>query len=152
MCTFSPRNFFKIFICLLLNENAGLQIIQHASNAGGIFSGGYYIDSAGNFNPITAGVGISKVYYTLRDSLLFYQKRLISNKPKNSRVLSKPIINPITLGDKIRNRRIELGLFQSELAEIIGASEDTIRNWEKNRSDSSSRFKMKLLQFLELVI
>lgn len=49
-------------------------------------------------------------------------------------VLSNAPENPVTLGDKIRKGRIELGFFQKELAEIIGVSEDTIRNWEKNKA------------------
>ena len=49
-------------------KNAGVKQINHASNAGGKYSGGTYIDSTGKFNPNTAGVSTRKVYYTFNDS------------------------------------------------------------------------------------
>lgn len=42
--------------------------------------------------------------------------------------------NAQTLGDHIRNRRLELGLLQSEVAERIGVHEATIYLWEKNKA------------------
>ena len=39
-----------------------------------------------------------------------------------------------TLGDHIRARRIDLGLFQRQVAEHIGVCEATITNWERNES------------------
>ncbi|MDI1234524.1 MAG: hypothetical protein PSX81_09595, partial [bacterium] len=49
-------------------KNAGIQQISHASNAGGKYSGGTYIDSVGKFNPNIANIGVKKVYYTFKDS------------------------------------------------------------------------------------
>ncbi|WP_295794701.1 helix-turn-helix transcriptional regulator [Mucilaginibacter sp.] len=40
---------------------------------------------------------------------------------------------PQTLGDFIRKKRVESLQLQSEVARIIGVSEDTITNWETNR-------------------
>ena len=37
-----------------------------------------------------------------------------------------------TIGDHIRKKQIDLGLYQKEVAEIIGISEATIYNWENN--------------------
>ncbi|MDI1233925.1 MAG: gliding motility-associated C-terminal domain-containing protein, partial [bacterium] len=49
-------------------KNEGIKQINHASNAGGKFSGGLYIDSVGQFNPSIANVGLKKVFYTFKDS------------------------------------------------------------------------------------
>jgi len=65
--------------------------------------------------------------------LPFSHISLKASKPKIFKGLSKAIKNPQTLGDKIRTRRIELGLLQKELAGKVGVSEDTIRNWETNK-------------------
>lgn len=48
--------------------DAGIQQLSAAVNAGGIFYGGSFIDSLGNFNPAVAGAGNTKVYYTFTDS------------------------------------------------------------------------------------
>ena len=40
-----------------------------------------------------------------------------------------------TLGDHVRARRLDLGLFQKDVAELVGVSTDTVTNWEKNRSE-----------------
>ena len=39
-----------------------------------------------------------------------------------------------TLGERIRKWRLEQGLFQRELAKMIGVDEMTIVNWEKGRT------------------
>ena len=36
------------------------------------------------------------------------------------------------MGDHIRKKRLDIGLFQKEAAEQIGVSEATIYNWERN--------------------
>ena len=47
-------------------QNAGRQTLS-AVTAGGKFTPSAYLDTAGNFNPMLAGVGLFKVYYTLDD-------------------------------------------------------------------------------------
>jgi len=37
---------------------------------------------------------------------------------------------PVTLGDHLRRRRLELGLYQKDVAEQIGVTTSTIWNWE----------------------
>lgn len=60
-----------------------------------------------------------------------------------------PIIEiPKTIGDKIRNRRIELNLFQKEVAQIMGVSEDCITYWENDRSIPQKRYSKKIIGFL----
>jgi len=51
-------------------KNGGIKKITPSFNSGGKFSGGSFIDSAGNFNPWTANVGIHKIYYTFKDGNL----------------------------------------------------------------------------------
>ena len=40
---------------------------------------------------------------------------------------------PKTLGDHLRNRLLDLRLLQADVAERLGTTEQTIRNWEANR-------------------
>lgn len=47
--------------------DAGIQRLKAFSNPGGTFSGGLYIDSAGNFNPFKAASGNHKIKYTYTD-------------------------------------------------------------------------------------
>jgi transcriptional regulator with XRE-family HTH domain len=60
----------------------------------------------------------------------------------------KYVENPVTLGDRIRNRRLELGLLQKNVARMIGVSEDTITFWECNRFDPSEKYMRKIRLFL----
>jgi transcriptional regulator with XRE-family HTH domain len=57
-----------------------------------------------------------------------------------------PILN--TLGDHIKKRRLELGLYQAQVARILGVTESTITNWEKNRTNPTLRLSPKIVQFL----
>ncbi|MBN1957555.1 MAG: helix-turn-helix domain-containing protein [Desulfuromonadales bacterium] len=41
---------------------------------------------------------------------------------------------PITLGDHLRRRRFELGLYQKDVAKQIGVTTSTIWNWEHGRT------------------
>jgi transcriptional regulator with XRE-family HTH domain len=56
--------------------------------------------------------------------------------------------NAITLGEKIRNKRLELRLLQKDIAGIIGVSEDTITYWENNRSKPSIIHFPRIIQYL----
>jgi DNA-binding XRE family transcriptional regulator len=44
-----------------------------------------------------------------------------------------------TLGERIRKWRLEQGLFQRDLAKIIGVDEMTIVNWEKGRTKPTKK-------------
>ena len=65
--------------------------------------------------------------------------------PKNQKGL---IVNPTTIGEKLRNRRLELNLFQKEVAEILNITVDTITNWENNRYQPQIRYAPKVIEFL----
>ncbi|MCB9064118.1 MAG: transcriptional regulator [Chitinophagales bacterium] len=52
------------------------------------------------------------------------------------------------LGDHIRTRRKYLGLFQKDVAEIIGVSEDCITYWENRRSMPQINHYPAIIKFL----
>jgi transcriptional regulator with XRE-family HTH domain len=62
----------------------------------------------------------------------------------------KYIQNPITLGDHIRNQRLQKGLLQKEVADLFQVTEDTITNWEKNRCKPLELYHHKIFEFLEI--
>jgi transcriptional regulator with XRE-family HTH domain len=53
-----------------------------------------------------------------------------------------------SLGDHIRARRLELGMLQREVAEVLGVDTMTITNWERNRCNPSARMLPRILRFL----
>jgi DNA-binding XRE family transcriptional regulator len=61
---------------------------------------------------------------------------------------NKYISNPRGLGEKIRNRRLELSLLQKEAAKIIGVSEACITLWENNKSKPYVKYYPKIIKFL----
>ena len=63
--------------------------------------------------------------------------KLVSKKPPSAMYPKE--LN--TLGDHIRARRLNLGLLQKDVAEIIGVTTDTITNWDKNRLDPTAPYK-----------
>jgi DNA-binding transcriptional regulator YiaG len=64
------------------------------------------------------------------DSLPICKIALKVKKPSN-----KPYPKELnTIGDQIKKKRLDLNLRQVDLAKLLGVTEDTIRNWEKNRS------------------
>lgn len=56
--------------------------------------------------------------------------------------------NPITIGDNIRKKRMELKLLQKDVAKILGVTEDSITNWEKNRSLPQIHLFPRIISFL----
>jgi len=53
-----------------------------------------------------------------------------------------------TLGDHIRKRRLDLGLLQREVADQIGVTVFTIRNWERGRTRPAVRLMPAIIRFL----
>lgn len=58
-------------------------------------------------------------------------------------------INPQTLGEHIRKVRMERGLLQKAVAEVLNVDEDSITAWENGRSQPQIRFFPKILAFLQ---
>ncbi|WP_157039893.1 helix-turn-helix domain-containing protein [Pelobacter propionicus] len=55
--------------------------------------------------------------------------------------------NPITIGDHIRKRRMDLGLLQREVAEIVGVTESSVWNWEHG-TEPELQYNPKIINFL----
>ena len=53
------------------------------------------------------------------------------------------------LGDHIRKCRLDLGLFQKQVAECIGVDEATIYHWECNETNPPNRHIPQIIRFLE---
>jgi transcriptional regulator with XRE-family HTH domain len=84
---------------------------------------------------------------TDRVALPFCHLRLNAAKPKAS-TYPKELK---TWGDHIRAHRLERGLFQEEVAVQIGATEQTITNWELNHTTPEVRFLPSIIDFLGYV-
>jgi len=56
--------------------------------------------------------------------------------------------NPHTWGEHIKKRRLELGLYQAEVAEILVVTESTVTNWEKNKTDPTLQLLPKIIKFV----
>jgi transcriptional regulator with XRE-family HTH domain len=55
--------------------------------------------------------------------------------------------NPLTIGDHIRKRRMDLGLLQREVAELIGVTESSVWNWEHG-VEPEQHYNPKIIKFL----
>jgi transcriptional regulator with XRE-family HTH domain len=51
------------------------------------------------------------------------------------------------LGDHIRKRRLDLGLFQRQVAERIGVDEDSIYRWESNATSPQVTHLPAIIEF-----
>jgi DNA-binding XRE family transcriptional regulator len=58
-------------------------------------------------------------------------------------------VRPKTLGEKIRKHRIDLALFQKDVAKLVGVSTYTVTYWEKDRVKPSLKNLDKITQFLK---
>jgi len=54
---------------------------------------------------------------------------------------------PVTLGDHLRRRRIELGLYQKDVAARLDVTTSTVWNWE-NAGSVDLRFIPRVIEFL----
>jgi DNA-binding XRE family transcriptional regulator len=53
--------------------------------------------------------------------------------------LRVPLYPDRTFGDRFKKWRLEQGLFQSDLAKMIGVDEMTIVNWEKEKTKPAKK-------------
>ena len=56
-----------------------------------------------------------------------------------------------TLGDHLTRKRSSLGLLQREVAPKLGLTEDTVHNWENDRTSPALRFVPGIIAFLGYV-
>jgi DNA-binding XRE family transcriptional regulator len=54
---------------------------------------------------------------------------------------------PITVGEHIRKKRMDVGLLQREVAEIIGVTESSIWNWEHG-TEPELQYNPSIIKFL----
>ena len=69
---------------------------------------------------------------------------------------SKPNEKPypkqlITIGDYIKKRRLDLNFTQRDIAKLIGVKEESVYNWENNRSNPKVYLLPKITEFLGYV-
>jgi transcriptional regulator with XRE-family HTH domain len=85
---------------------------------------------------------------------IFYK---FSNSPETPHKIEIPLQiqppeeltqDPITLGDHMRRRRLELGLYQKDVAIQIGVTSSTIWNWENGWSSIALGYMPKIINFL----
>ena len=57
-----------------------------------------------------------------------------------------------SLGEKLRKRRLELGLNQEELAHSLGVDTSTVTDWEKERHQPTKKSLEKLTKFLTSLV
>ncbi|MDT5261369.1 MAG: hypothetical protein QOC61_373 [Acidobacteriota bacterium] len=74
----------------------------------------------------------------------FCHVRLSAKKPKSE---AYPVAL-ITLGDHLRAKRLDRGLFQKQVADKIGVEVTSIYNWENNRGEPAVRFIPRVHLFL----
>ena len=60
-------------------------------------------------------------------------------------------MNAVTIGEKLRNMRLQLRLLQKDVASEIGVTEDCITLWENNHSKPTVSYYPKIIQFLGYV-
>jgi len=58
------------------------------------------------------------------------------------------IPNPVTLGEKLRNKRIELGLSQSQVARILDTDTQYVYAWENNHNKPIISMYPMIIEFL----
>jgi DNA-binding XRE family transcriptional regulator len=56
--------------------------------------------------------------------------------------------SPKKIGEHIRKRRMDLKLFQRDVAGIIGVTECTINNWENGEINPETKYIPKIIDFL----
>ena len=56
----------------------------------------------------------------------------------------------MTVGERIKELRIEKGLSQTQLAKAIGVSQKAIDYWERNVNEPKSSYVISLVRFFEI--
>jgi transcriptional regulator with XRE-family HTH domain len=80
-------------------------------------------------------------------ALPFYKTELKALRPPSPDYPT--VLN--TLGDHIRKKRLELGLLQKDVANIIDTDTDTIWNWENNYATPYISYLPNIIKFLGYV-
>lgn len=87
---------------------------------------------------------MSKGQRNLTDALPFCHFALTGSKPKPSEYPCEFK----TIGDHIRQKRLDLGLFQKDVAKMIGFDTTTVFNWETMGRKPNLKAMPKIIEFL----
>jgi Tol biopolymer transport system component/transcriptional regulator with XRE-family HTH domain len=113
-------------------DGSGLQRLTH-------FSG---VDAHSSFSPGGEWIAFAT---GLHGRVAFLPGlRVTLRAPKPKLVLE----NPETIGEHLRARRIALGLYQRQAAEMLGVNLYTVINWEKGRTQPPTTAYAAILAFL----
>jgi DNA-binding transcriptional regulator YiaG len=75
--------------------------------------------------------------------------RLIARKPPDNLGNRKAYpFEPVSIGDKLRKKRLDLGLSQQDIAQMLNKTKSTIRNWEANRFCPRKCDEQKIKKFI----
>jgi transcriptional regulator with XRE-family HTH domain len=77
-------------------------------------------------------------------SLPFYHLTISASHPRKPGYPA----SLVTIGDHIRKRRLDLGLFQRQVAAQIGVDEASVLNWEKGGMKPEIRHLPAIIRFL----
>jgi DNA-binding XRE family transcriptional regulator len=88
------------------------------------------------------------IFYKFSNSQKTPHKIEIPLKIKEYPELTK---KTVTLGDHLRRRRLELGLYQKDVAAQIGVTTSSIWNWENNWSSITLRCLPNVIEFLGII-
>jgi len=98
----------------------------------------------GTLSPLVAyPEGRSRAPYGVIAALPFLPRLRVTLKA--ARTLGFPVV---TVGDHIKRRRLEVGLYQREFAKLLGACHKTIIDWETGDTDVPMRAYPTVLAFL----
>lgn len=53
-----------------------------------------------------------------------------------------------TIGDRVRKRRLDLGLLQKEVADQLGVDLNTVHNWECNKTTPQLGFLPRVIRVI----
>jgi transcriptional regulator with XRE-family HTH domain len=56
--------------------------------------------------------------------------------------------DPKTVGEHLLKKRLDRGLLQREVADVLGTTESNVWNWESNRNEPALRFIPRIVGFL----
>jgi len=57
-------------------------------------------------------------------------------------------VNPKTIGERIRKRRMDVGMQQKDLAELMGRTRTAVWKWEHNQSIPNGACRSAVIAFL----
>ncbi len=102
------------------------------------------------------GPGAGKISHVpAGNALLAFCDRAIRVKIPSSSVYRGAwrglIAEPKTLGEHLRRKRVDMGLTNIQVAEILGVAYQTVERWEHNRRPITPRNRAKIVAFLGYV-